>query len=72
MPRRGEQVITQPGSQTAHDLADHEGPAALRKPILFLSLYQACLLPSPTEGGGEKRERVRQRKRGKAGAKKET
>lgn len=55
VPRRGEQVITQPRSQTARDLADREGPGALRKPILFLSLYQACLLSGVREGGGGKR-----------------
>lgn len=60
VPWCGEQVITQPGSQTAHDLADHEGPGALRKPILFLSLYQACLLPSIREGGGGHRRRGRE------------
>lgn len=63
VPRRGEQVITQPRSQTARDLADREGPGALRKPILFLSLYQACLLSGVREGGrGQERSRNSRRK----------
>lgn len=70
VPRHGEQVITQPESQTAHDLADHEGPGALRKPILFLSLYQACLLSRVREGGGGRRRE--KRKRGREGAEQKT
>lgn len=38
--------------QTARDLPAHEGPAALRKPILLLPLYQGCLLAAVREGGG--------------------
>lgn len=51
-----EQVITQPRSETAYDLADHEGPSALRKPILFpltlsgLSFAQR----KPSKMGGER------------------
>lgn len=57
-------------AQTAHDLPGHEGPGALRKPILLLPLYQACLLPGVREGGGS---RMREKgKRGRAGAEQKT
>lgn len=36
----------------SRDLAEHGGPGALGKPILLLSLYQACLDPEAGEQAG--------------------